>query len=144
MAYLKVWIHIVWATKSRKPLLTSEIRLKVFNHILENAKTKNIHLDFINGFTEHVHCLVSLNSKQTIAEVTQLIKGESSFWINKNNLTKTKFEWQDDYYAVSVSHSAVNRVREYIKNQENHHQTRKFAREVDEFIRKYGFEKLSD
>jgi putative transposase len=144
MAYLKVWIHFVWATKSRKPLLTSKIRHTVFNHIRENAKAKNIHLDFINGFTEHVHCLVSLNAKQTIAEVTQLIKGESSFWINKNNLTKSKFEWQDDYYAVSVSHSAVNRVREYIKNQENHHQRRTFNQEVDEFIRKNGFEKLSD
>jgi len=144
MAYLKIWIHFVWATKSRKPLLTGDIRQKVFNHISENAKTKNIHLDFINGFTEHVHCLVSMNAKQTTAEITQLIKGESSFWINKNKLTKTKFEWQDDYYAVSVSHSAVNRVREYIKNQENHHQTKTFAQEVDEFIRKYGFERLSD
>lgn len=49
MAYLKVWIHFVWATKSRKPLLTSEIRQTVFNHIRENAKTKNIHLDFIQN-----------------------------------------------------------------------------------------------
>jgi putative transposase len=144
MPYLKVWIHLVWATKSRKPLLTGEIRYTVFNHIRENAKTKNIHLDFINGFTEHVHCLVSLNAKQTIAEVAQLIKGESSSWINKNNLTKTKFEWQDDYYAVSVSHSAVNRVREYIKNQENHHKAKTFNQEVDIFARRYGFEKLSD
>lgn len=144
MPYLKVWLHLVWATKSRKPLLTSEIRQTVFDHIRENAKTKNIHLDFINGHTEHVHCLVSLNTKQTIAEITQLIKGESSFWINKNSLTKTKFEWQDDYYAVSVSHSAVNKVREYIKNQENHHQTRTFNQEVEEFVRKYGFEVLSD
>jgi len=144
MPYLKVWIHLVWATKSRKPLLSSTIRPIIFNHIRENASTKNIHLDFINGFTEHVHCLVSMNAKQTIAEITQLIKGESSFWINKNNLTRTNFEWQDDYYAVSVSHSDVNRVREYIKNQENHHQTKTFSQEVDEFIRKYGFERLSD
>ena len=144
MPYLKVWIHLVWATKSRKPLLSAPIRPLVFNHIRENASTKNIHLDFINGFTEHVHCLVSMNAKQSIAEITQLIKGESSFWINKNNLTATKFEWQDDYYAVSVSHSVVNRVREYIKNQENHHQTKTFDQEVDEFIRKYGFERLSD
>ena len=86
----------------------------------------------------------ALAHQKSIIHLSQLIKGESSFWINKNNLTKTKFEWQDDYYAVSVSHSAVNRVREYIKNQENHHQTRTFAQEVDEFIRKYGFEKLSD
>jgi REP element-mobilizing transposase RayT len=144
MAYLKVWIHLVWATKSRKQLLTNEIRQTVFEHIRQNAKTKNIHLDFINGFTQHVHCLVSMNAKQTIAEITQSIKGESSHWINKNNLTKTKFEWQDDYYAVSVSHSAINTVRDYIKNQETHHQIRSFDQEVEEFIQKYGFERLSD
>ncbi len=144
MPYLKVWIHLVWATKRRKPLLTSDIRQTVFDHMRENAKLKNIHLDFINGFTDHVHCLISINAKQTIAEITQLIKGESSFWINKSNLTKTKFEWQDEYYAVSISHSAVNKVRDYIKNQEIHHQNKTFDRKVDEFVRKYGFERLSD
>jgi len=45
----------------------------------------------------------------------QLIKGESSFWINKNNLTKTNFEWADEYYAVSISESHINKVRDYIK-----------------------------
>ncbi len=144
MPHIDVWIHLVWATKSRKPLLTSQIRPVVFNHIRENAKLKDIHLDFINGFTQHVHLLVSMNAKQTIAEITQLIKGESSFWINKNQLTTTKFEWQDDYYAVSVSHSALNRVREYIKNQESHHEKKTFDQEVDEFVRKYGFERLND
>ncbi len=144
MPYLKIWIHLVWATKRRQPLLTSDIRLTVFNHIQENAKLKNIHLDFINGFSDHVHCLISMSAKQNIAEIIQLIKGESSYWINKSNLTKTRFEWQDDYYAVSVSHSAVNKVRDYIKNQEIHHQTKTFDQEVDEFVRKYGFERLSD
>lgn len=68
-----------------------------------------------------------------------LIKGESSFWINKHGLTKEKFEWQDEYFAVSVSESQLNRVREYIKNQENHHQKKSFQNEYDEFISKYGF-----
>ena len=60
----------------------------------------------------------------------QLLKGESSYWINKNRLCSEKFEWQDEYFAVSVSESLVPRVREYIKNQEDHHQTTTFAREM--------------
>jgi len=144
MPYLNIWIHIVWATKGRRPFLTGDIRQKVFQHIRENAKTKNIYIDFINGYTEHVHCLVSLNADQSMAQITQLIKGESSFWINKNKLTKTKFGWQDEYYAVSVSLSALNTVREYIKNQESHHQHKTFDQEVDEFVRIYGFERLKD
>jgi len=142
MPFIKVWVHLVWATKNRKPLLTSDTRQKIFVHIRENAKTKNIHIDCVNGHADHVHCLVALNQEQTIAKLVQLIKGESSFWINKNSLCKEKFEWQDDYFAVSVSESGVDKVRQYIKNQETHHAKKTFQREYDEFMEKYGFEMI--
>jgi REP element-mobilizing transposase RayT len=83
-----------------------------------------------------------LGTDQTIQKVMQLIKGESSFWINKNKLTIDKFEWQDEYFAVSVSESMVDKVRDYIKNQEEHHRKKTFQEEYDEFISKYGFEKF--
>ncbi len=70
-----------------------------------------------------------------------LIKGESSFWINKNHLTAEKFEWQDEYFAVSVSESLLDQVRSYIQNQEDHHSKKTFQEEYEEFILKYGFEK---
>ena len=50
-----------------------------------------------------------------------------------------KFEWQDDYFAVSVSESGINSVREYIKNQEEHHKKKTFQEEYDEFMKRYGF-----
>ncbi|MEO9257335.1 MAG: transposase, partial [Crocinitomicaceae bacterium] len=118
--------------------------LKVWNHIRENAKEKGIFVDFINGYEEHCHCLVSLGVDQTIQKTMQLIKGESSFWINKQELTKEHFEWQDEYFAVSVSESMINTVRNYIKNQEEHHGKQTFQQEYDEFISKYGFEKYHD
>jgi len=142
MPFIKIWVHLVWATKNRKPLLTSDIRQKVFSHIRENAKTKNIDAGFVNGHADHVHCLIALNPEQTIAKVVQLIKVESSFWINKNSLCKSKFEWQDDYFAVSVSESGVAKLREYIKNQEAHHARKTFQQEYDEFMEKYGFEMI--
>jgi REP element-mobilizing transposase RayT len=82
-----------------------------------------------------------LGADQTIQKTMQLIKGESSFWINKNNLCKGKFEWQDEYFAVSVSESMIDRVRNYIKNQEQHHAKQTFQEEYDEFIVKYNFPK---
>lgn len=130
---------MVWSTKLRAPLLTKDIRPAVFQHMLSNAKSKGIHLDFVNGYTDHVHCLISLNREQTIAKIVQLIKGESSFWINSNKLCKEKFEWQDEYFAVSVSESGINAVRNYIKNQEAHHSKKTFQEEYDEFIERYGF-----
>lgn len=144
MSYIKVWLHFVWSTKDRKPLLTDDIRQKVFQHIRENAREKGIFIDFINGYVEHVHCLISLGSDQTIEKIMQLIKGESSFWINKNNLTKEKFAWQDDYFVVSVSENVVDNVREYIKNQEQHHQTKSFDDEFENFLKRAGFQRLKD
>jgi putative transposase len=144
MPYIKIWIHFVWSTKNRLPLLTNDIRPKVFQHIRENSVEKGIHIDFINGFTDHVHCLVSLGSEQTIKQIMQLIKGESSHWINKNNLCRDKFEWQNDYFAVSVSESVVDKVRNYIVNQEEHHKQKSFADEFDGFLKKAGFQRFSD
>ena len=139
MGFTKIWVHMVCATKKREPLLTKEIRQEVFAHMKKNALDKNIYCDSVNGYIEHAHALLSLKSSQTISNVTQLIKGESSYWINKNNLTSHKFEWQDDYFAVSVSESEVDRVREYIANQEIHHQKTTYQEEYDEFMLKYGF-----
>jgi REP element-mobilizing transposase RayT len=140
VGYIKIWVHLVWTTKNRNAILTREIRKDIFSHIKENAKTKGIYIDFINGYLEHVHCLVSLGSGQTIDKIVMLLKGESSYWINKNKICSTKFAWQEEYFAVSVSESMVNRVRDYIKNQENHHKKRSFDDEYNDFIRKYGFE----
>ena len=148
MPFIKVYIHFVWSTKNRVPYLHSkELRLKVWNHIRENAKEKGIFVDFVNGYSDHCHCLVSLGADQTIQKVMQMIKGESSFWINKNNLlaeeqgnsevenielpTIPKFEWQDEYFAVSVSESMIDRVRNYIKKQEAHHAKKSFQEEYD-------------
>ena len=140
MGYVKMWAHLVWATKKREPVLGKNIRKNIFSHIRENALTKNIQIDFINGHVDHVHILISLNADQTIANTIQLIKGESSYWINKNKLTPQKFEWQDDYFAVSVSESGIDKVRDYIKNQEEHHKKKTFQQEYDEFMERYGFE----
>jgi hypothetical protein len=74
----------------------------------------------------------------------RLIKGESSFWINKTNLCKTKFEWQDEYFAVSVSETFVDISRNYIANQEVHHQTKSFDQEFKGFMKRAGFQKFKD
>jgi len=121
-------------------LLIKKIRKNVFLHIRENAIKQGIHIDFINGYLEHVHCLISLGSGQNIDKILMLLKGESSYWINKNKIISEKFEWQDEYFAVSVGESAVSRVRSYIKRQDDHHGKKSFNDEYQEFIRKYNFD----
>jgi REP element-mobilizing transposase RayT len=143
MPFVKVFIHFVWATKNHQSmLLTHDIRQQVWQHIRENAKQKGIYIDYINGYADHCHCLISLGIDQTMSKIMQLIKGESSFWINKQNLINGTFEWQDEYFALSVSESVIDKVRDYIKNQEEHHRNVTFQEEYDKFISKYGFQKF--
>ena len=140
MPFIKIYVHFVWSTKNHKPLLNSyNLRSQVWTHIRENARNKGIFIDFINGYHNHCHCLVSLGAKQTISNVMKLLKGESSFWINKNKLCKDKFEWQNEYFAVSVSDTLIAKTRNYIKNQEEHHKIRTFQEEYEELMRIYGF-----
>jgi putative transposase len=142
MPYLKIWIHCVWNTKSKQPLLQKKIRQGIFEHIKEYSKTKKIFIDCINGSVEHVHCLISLGGEQNISKIMNLLKGESSHWINNRKLTRGKFEWQDDYFAVSVSESLLQKVRNYIYNQEIHHKKVSFKEEFDIYMKKYGFKYL--
>jgi putative transposase len=144
MSFVKIWVHLVFATKNREPLLKKEIREGVYKHIIKNCREKGIFLQTVNGHIDHIHCLISLGKDQTIAKVSQLIKGESSFWINQNNLTSEKFSWQDDYFAVSVSESQVPAVMSYIRNQEKHHSKKSFDDEVNEFMTKYGWKLVKD
>ena len=141
MSWIRIWVHLVFSTKDREAYLnTTELREKVFLHIKQNAEKKDIWLDSINGHNNHVHCLISLGREQSISQVAQLIKGESSFWINQKKLIKGKFAWQDDYWAMSVSEGHLGLVREYIRHQEEHHKTKSFTEEINEFMKKYGWE----
>ena len=120
-------------------MLITEVRQKIIQHIKENAKTKKIYIDSINGHNDHLYCLLGLNADMSISKVIQLIKGESAFWANKEQIVKTKFEWADEYFAVSVSESMIDKVREYITNQEEHHKKITFSQEYENFIKQYNF-----
>lgn len=142
MSFVNVMIHGVWGTKGRYPFLIKDIRPVVYSHIKENTKSKGIYIDTLNGIEDHIHILFGLNADLSISKTFQLIKGESSFWINKQVLTKSKFEWADEYYAVSVSESKLDDVRRYINNQEEHHRKKTFQEECDEFMNRYNFGKF--
>ena len=140
MPFVKIWIHAVWSTKNREPLIDQSFRRDLFDHMHLNGLSKDILIEIVNGYTDHVHCLFRLRNDQNISKVMQLIKGESSFWVNQQNFTKAKFQWQEEYFAISVSESQVNTVKAYITNQEAHHKGKSFSQEYQEFIDKYNFQ----
>ncbi len=86
----------------------------------------------------------SLGGKQNISDIMQLIMGESSHWINKNKLTRIRFEWQDDYYAVSIGINQLANLREYIRKQIWHHSEESLEQEIDRLIEEYKLERMKD
>ena len=122
-------VHAVWGTKYRESLLTNEILGQVCSHIRQNARKQSIFIDTINGHVDHLHCLAELHKELSISKQIQLIKVESSHWINANEICSKKFGWAEDYYAVSVSEDDLDRVRAYIKNQQEHHRKLSFQEE---------------
>ena len=136
--FFKLWIHIVWSTKGREPLLTDNIRKDVFFHIKENGAKKGFHIDMVNGTENHLHCLLSLHPKYSISDIVNELKGESSHWINEQNLIKPKFLWQRGFGAFSVSESNVGKIRKYILNQEEHHRRMVFKEEWDLLLQRHN------
>lgn len=107
-------------------------------HIRSNCGEKDIYLDSINGRSEHLHLLISLGRTQDIAKVMMLIKGESAHWLNQQGWIRGKFRWQDDYYAISVAESQLERVRSYIARQEQHHKAVPFDKELEKLREVFG------
>lgn len=138
MPFVRVWIHLIWSTKNREKLIKEEIRQRLLDHIKMNCKEKEIWIDSLNCVSDHIHLLISIGAEQSISKIAMLIKGESSHWINQNNLIKTKFGWQTKYISISVSESIVDKVRKYIHNQEEHHRKKSYSEEYNELMKKYG------
>ena len=139
-AYSKCLIHMVWGTKKRKSVLTKPVRLKLSDYLYRYAEEKEIymHTNYVNA--DHVHVLVDLPRHFALQKVAKLFKGSSSFWINKNRLTNLKFSWARGYGAFSVSASGLEKVKSYIRDQEEHHRQKSFSEELDTFLSAYGLE----
>ena len=139
--YHKIWLHYIWATKKRQPLITKDWKNKLIHHFKEYGKENDIYVDTANGIPNHFHLLIGLKPSLSPAQVANLLEGESSSWINKNDFIKAKFNWQQGYSVFSVSASGVDEVREYIKNQEEHHKNMTYQEEVEKFLKAYGIQK---
>ncbi|NTW51053.1 MAG: IS200/IS605 family transposase [Chlorobiaceae bacterium] len=134
-----IWVHCVWTTRNRSLMLTREVCSSLFGHMIRYSKRNGSFIDRINGGNDHLHLLISMKSDQNIISVIQQLKGESSFWINRCGLLPFTFEWQDDYFAVSVRESQVDNMRKYIDGQTERHLVMNFADEYQEFQEKFRF-----
>ena len=132
-SYSSIWIHAVWTTKNRVPLLHKNFRIELFIQTKQNAEEYGYILDTLNGIEDHMHCLIRLLPDQKLTSVIKQIKGSSSHWINSRDLLNIAFAWQAGYGALSVSPSEVHKVRQYIIQQEKHHKKWNLDEELERF-----------
>ncbi len=137
-SYHKIWMHFVWSTKRREKIIKKELKQKLIYHFKEYGEENNIYVDTVNGEMEHIHLLAGLKPTQAPSDIANLIKGESSNWINSNNFIHGKFAWQRGYAVFSVSESQVDKVRHYIRNQEEHHRRKSFKEELENLLKHHG------
>jgi REP element-mobilizing transposase RayT len=121
-------------------MLDKRAAAKASSFLTDYSKERGIYMK-INYFNaDHTHALIDLSTNICIEEVIKLFKGSSSHWINQQRMLKGHFSWGRGYGAFSVSHSDVDRVAQYIANQEEHHRKRTYAEELELFVKRYGLE----
>ena len=135
--YTQLYIHCVFAVKHRAAMLDTiwDERLRLYiSAITQNHGHKML---AINNMPDHLHFFVGLNPRQSISDMLRIVKSESSEWINKEKFTKNKFNWQDGYGAFSHSLSQVNKVVQYIHNQQEHHRKVTFLEEYKKMLKDF-------
>ena len=137
-SYVQNYLHIIWGTHDHFPIIKGNLKTEMFRHLDENLQLMSVNKYGLNLQPEHIHLLISLPSDIALAKFVKDMKGESSHWINQNDFLKVKFHWQRGYGAFSVSASQLDKVKNYIKNQDKHHAKRPFIEEYKEWVKKYG------
>ena len=132
--YTQLYAHIVFAVKGRQPLIPKEHKSELHRYItgiITNKKQKVIQ---INSMPEHIHILIGLAPESALTDLVRDIKANSSKFINQKRWVVGRFEWQKGFSAFSYSHSQLDAIAGYIKNQEQHHSRKTFREEYLELL----------
>jgi REP element-mobilizing transposase RayT len=133
--YAANFIHCVFSTKDRAPLIPAERQKNLWAYLLGIARNMNVKALAIGGVPDHLHLLIALPPSRNLAKVMCDLKANSSKWMNE---TGVPFAWQEGYGAFSVSPSRVADVQRYIRSQAEHHTKRNFEQEFVDLLRKSG------
>ena len=132
--YTQLYIQFVFAVRYRNCLIQPSWEGELHKYITGIVQNLNNKMIAINGMPDHVHLFIGLNPLQSLSSLMQIVKGESSKWINSEGFLNTKFQWQEGYGAFSYGHSQIDSVYNYILGQKEHHKTTSFLTEYKSFL----------
>ncbi|MEP4532724.1 MAG: IS200/IS605 family transposase [Cyclobacteriaceae bacterium] len=137
---VKNYIHIVFSTKHREPLIYPPIEAELHAYLGGICNKLDCTVIKVGGYTDHIHILCMLSKKIALMKLMEKLKSHSSKWIKTKGVGYENFYWQDGYGAFSVNPSEVDTVIAYITNQHEHHSKKTFQDEYRAFLKKYHVE----
>lgn len=136
MALWRTYYHLIWATKDRQPLITATREKKLYNYIIGKADYLSCIVHAIGGIENHIHLIVSIPPKLSIADFVKNIKGSSAYHLNHLSEAKNLgFSWQHGYGVFTLGSKQLDFAKDYVNNQKEHHSNGTFV---------YALEKYSD
>jgi putative transposase len=120
--FTQLYVHLVWSTWDRAPLITPEIRTRLYAAMLQTCKELKCDPIVVGGIDDHVHLLVHIHPSIAIADLVKNIKGNSSHLANHEIAPAGNFRWQGAYGAFTIRKEDVDLITAYILNQSNHHE----------------------
>ncbi len=136
--YHQVYIQTVFAVKFRTALVDEHWQKDLFGvvgNLINETGCTNI---IVNGVANHIHCFIGLKPTVSISDLMKSMKAKSSKWVNENQLTSSRFEWQEGYGVFSYGQSQRDSVYQYIQNQAEHHRKQTFREEYLSFLNKFN------
>jgi REP element-mobilizing transposase RayT len=135
----KCWLHIIISTHEEEKLFShKEVAVKLRNFLFHFGEMNDIKIKSCSAVGEHLHMLVDLQLHYSIDELVTKIRNAAAAWLNEQNFFEKDFSWEKSYGAFSVSPSNIQKVVEYINDQEDHHRTESFEEEYQHFVEAYG------
>ena len=135
--YTQIHIQAVFSVQDKHSLIEMSWEDELFRYITGIVQNHEHKVLAIGGMPDHIHLFFGMRPTQSLSELMQDVKGDSSKWINKKGFLRNRFSWQEGYGAFSYSKSSVHNVIDYIKNQKVHHIKRTFIEEYLDFLKKF-------
>ena len=135
-----ILVHVIFSTKNREPLIRPEIEAELFPYIATICQSAKSPALIINGTMDHIHMLVNLHRRASVAGLIEEVKSSSSGWIKTKGPNYKQFYWQSGYGAFSIGQSGAPALKAYINRQKQHHLKTTFQNEFRKFLRRYEIE----
>lgn len=138
--YTQIYLHIVFPVKYRQKTINSIWKDELYKYITGVVQNNRHKMISINGMPDHIHIFIGSRPWQSLSDLVQKIKRDSSKWINDNKLVRGRFEWQEGFGAFSYGKSQIKDVIHYIENQEMHHKNKTFREEYIQFLKAFDID----